>query len=254
MVVVPYGRHPEQTAEVTLPVTMAGPVPLVLLFHGGFWRHAFDRDHVRPIATALAAHGYAVANIEYRRVGGGGGWPNTLVDAATATDTLPTLLGSLNTAGGIGPVIAVGHSAGGHLALWSALRARIPRDAPGWRLTAPDLAGVVALAGVVDLSEAYRLGNGNGAVADFLGGGPQDVPDRYAGADPMLIGAGSVPVTLVHGDRDEALPIAMSRTYANRFGANLVEASNAGHFDLITPETAAWPLALDALAGIRALG
>jgi acetyl esterase/lipase len=248
-VVVAYGPHPQQNAIVTFPVAGSLPAPLVLLFHGGFWRERWDREHLRGPAAELSAQGYVVANIEYRRVGGDGGWPNTLIDAATATDTLPGLISDLRPAS-FDPdsVVTVGHSAGGHLAVWTALRSLIPQDAPGWVPAPPRLAGAIALAGAIDLTEADRLGEGNGAVAEFLGGSPADVPTRYAAADPALIGAPPVPVVLIHGEKDDVLHVEMSRAYATRFGAQMVEISGGSHMDVIDPESTAWPPLLKALS------
>ena len=127
-----YGTHPQQNAEIHLPESDS-PAPLILLFHGGFWRERVDREHLRGTAGVLAEQGYVVANIEYRRVGGDGGWPNTLIDAAAATDKLPGLIEAARP-GSVDPdaVVTMGHSAGGHLAVWVALRSLIPADAPGY--------------------------------------------------------------------------------------------------------------------------
>ncbi|HEX4019186.1 MAG TPA: alpha/beta hydrolase [Frankiaceae bacterium] len=245
---VPYGSHPQQDAEVTFPAASAFPAPLILLFHGGFWREQWNRDHLRPFAAALAEQGYAVANIEYRRVGGDGGWPSTLVDAATATDTLPGLIDALQPGRvDLSKVVTLGHSAGGHLSLWTALRSQIPQDSPGWVAAPPALAGAISLSGAIDLTEAFRLNEGNGAVTQFLNGGPDEVPDRYAAADPALIGIPHAPVVLIHGEKDDVLHVAMSRDYASRYGATMVELEGGSHMDMVDHESAAWPLLLNAL-------
>jgi acetyl esterase/lipase len=248
---VAYGSHPQQNAEVTFPDANAFPAPLVLLFHGGFWREQWNRDHLRPFATALAERGYVVANIEYRRVGGDGGWPNTLTDAAAATDRLPGLIDALQP-GRIrrDAVVTIGHSAGGHLALWTTLRSLIPEGSPGWVSTPPVIAGAISLAGAVDLTEAHRLGEGNGAVAQFLGGSPAEVPDRYAAADPALIGIPPLPVVLIHGEKDDVLHVEMSREYSLLFGATMAELEGGSHMDMVDHESAAWPLLLNALEGM----
>jgi acetyl esterase/lipase len=250
---VEYGTHPQQTADVFFPAASAWPAPLVLLFHGGFWREKWDGQHLRGPAAVLAAQGYVVANIEYRRVGEGGtgGWPNTLIDAAAATDTLPALIESLQP-GSVkaDSVVTVGHSAGGHLAVWTALRSQIPADSPGWVATAPALAGAISLAGAIDLTEAHRLGEGAGAVSEFLFGTPEEVPDRYAAADPSLIGKAPVPVVLIHGEKDDVLHVEMARDYASRFGATLIELPGGGHMDVVDPENVAWERLLEALKGI----
>lgn len=242
-----YGSHEDQVAEITLPDHAAEPAPLVVLLHGGFWRAEHDRLHVRVVADALADCGYAVANVEYRRIGAGGGWPTTFTDVAQAIDVLPAVIekehpGCIDR----DAIVYAGHSAGGHLALWAALRDRLPHVAPGWTASPPRIAGVLALAAVTDLGLAHRLGSGRGAVSELLGGGPDDVPDRYAAADPSVLGAASTRVVLVHGDQDEVVPVGMSRQYHVAFGADLIEVPG-GHFDLIDPRSTAWPLVLQAL-------
>jgi acetyl esterase/lipase len=127
----------------------AGGGPLVIFFHGGFWRHEYDRGHTGPLAAALAAEGLTVATPEYRRTGApGGGWPGTFDDVVAALRTLPALLSA--RLGPVGPAVLAGHSAGGHLALWAASRSsRVP--------------AVVGLAPVADLIRAYELDLDGGA-------------------------------------------------------------------------------------------
>ena len=151
---VRYGDLPDQVVDLTFPTTRAATAPLpplVVLLHGGFWRVAYDRLHVRVVADALTALGYAVANVEYRRVGGGGGWPSTFDDVARAVDAVEeALAGRVD----LDAVAYVGHSAGGHLALWAALRDRLPVGAPGRAERPPRVRGVMALAPVADLVAA----------------------------------------------------------------------------------------------------
>jgi acetyl esterase/lipase len=226
-----YGEHPDHVADVRFPP--GGRGPLVVFVHGGFWRAAFDRAHSGPLAADLAARGYVAATVEFRRVGQpGGGWPGTLDDVAAAVTALPGLL----ERPGDRPVLA-GHSAGGHLALWLAGRS-------------PELVrGVLALAPVADLALAHARGLGDGAVAELLGGGPDEVPARYAAADPAARGPLVVPATIVHGDRDDRVPIEVSRAYADRTGGGvrLVELAGVEHFGVIDPLSSAWPAVLAAL-------
>lgn len=244
---IAYGPHPDHVADLYLPAT-DGPAALVVVLHGGFWRAAFDREHARPEAEALAALGYAVANIEYRRVGGGGGWPTTFDDVAQALDVLPELIEAARPSRiDHDRIVYLGHSAGGHLALWAAVRHRLANGVV-WRTDiAPRVAGVVALAPAADLVDAYERGNGSGAVAEFLGGGPAEFPDRYAAADPLALGTADIPVIVVHGDRDDRLPIEMAREYCAKTGSELVELAGIGHFELIDPDSAAWPFVVAAL-------
>ncbi|MEV0392824.1 alpha/beta hydrolase family protein [Polymorphospora rubra] len=242
---VRYGGHPDQVADVRLPAG-SGPVrPLVVVVHGGFWRAEYDRTHTGPLAADLAGRGYPVAQLEYRRTGQpDGGWPTTLDDVAAGIDALPRLVAELGVAAG-GPPILLGHSAGGHLALWYAAR------------STADLRGVVALAPVADLAEAYRLDLDGGAVADLLGGGPDEVPDRYALADPTdpALPVPASRCVIIHGLDDVQVPIGISRRYADRLtrrGAEitLVELPEVEHFGLIDPAAAAW---LEVTAGLLTL-
>ncbi len=165
--------HADQVVDIRRAV---GPSRgLVLFLHGGFWRHEYDRTHTGPLATALAAAGFTVATPEYRRTGApGGGWPGTFDDVATAVRATPALVADV-TGEAADPPILAGHSAGGHLALWAA--AGLAREG------VPP-AGVVALAPVADLDQAYRLDLDGGAVAALLGGGPETYPARYAAGRP----------------------------------------------------------------------
>jgi acetyl esterase/lipase len=228
-----YGPDPEHLIDVRLPAQW--PAPVVVVMHGGFWRSEFDRTHTGPMATALAASGYVVAVPEYRRTGGpGGGWPGTFQDVAGALTAVPELLASYSA----GPVTWVGHSAGGHLALWAACS--VPEAS---------VAKVISLAGCVDLSLCSTLGLDDGATDLLMGGGPESVPDRYAVADPALLEPPGVAVTLIHGTRDDRVPIEVSRSYAACRPAELLELPGVEHFGLIDPLSSAWGAVLAAVEG-----
>lgn len=232
-----YGDHPDHVIDVRVPAGGGSSRVLVVFIHGGFWRAAFDRTHCGPLATDLAARGWPVATVEFRRVGApGGGWPGTFDDVAAAVRAAPRLLAEAGRPdlAAAAPIVA-GHSAGGQLALWYAV-------------TAPDaVGGVLALAPVCDLRTAYDLRLGDGAVAEVLGGGPDEVPDRYAAVDPMAHPRPVPPTVLVHGTEDDRVPVQLSRGYAARAGVRLVEEPGAEHFGLIDPESAVWPSVLNAL-------
>ena len=185
------------------------------------------------LAEDLAGRGIAAWNIEYRRVGGeGGGWPGTLEDAAAATDAIAGM-----EEVDPGRVIAVGHSAGGHLALWLAARHRIPDGNPGaGPVVRP--CGAVSLAGVADLVQGARDGLGSDACVDLLGGLPAAQPGRYAVASPAALLPLGVPQLLVHGGVDDDVPLSQSTAYAASALAagddvELVERADAGHMDVI---------------------
>jgi len=212
---------------------------MVLFFHGGFWRQEYDRTHTGPLAVALAALGYVVVTPEYRRTGGAGGWPATLDDVSLAVCRLPGLVRERLGQAADAPLLLAGHSAGGHLALWAAAE------------LADRVAGVVALAPVADLRATYDLGLDGGAVRDLLGGGPSEVPERYAAADPMARLPIRVPIDLVHGRRDAQVPCEFSA----RFAAAAAEAGDlvlldhpdCDHFAVIDPASAAWPVVVAAI-------
>ncbi|GAA0633838.1 alpha/beta hydrolase [Sporichthya brevicatena] len=257
---VRYGRHRDHVVEVLAPPD-AGGRPLVVVIHGGFWREQYDRGHTAPQCAALAGHGYVVAAIEYRRVGGGGGYPETLLDVAAALDVLPELLTELEP-GLVDAerVVLMGHSAGGHLALWAASRHRLPAEAPGHRATPPPIRGVLCLAGVAHLEWAVAAGLGDGAVEAFLGAAPEDDPDgRYAVADPARLVPTGVPTICLHGGLDEHVPVDCGAVYA----AAAREAGDAtelrvleweDHFTLVTPGSSAWPHVLQATSDLVGAG
>lgn len=250
---VRYGPHPDQVADLFLPDGAGGagvPMPLVLLFHGGVWREPYDRVHLRPFAAALAATGAVVASVEYRRVDGAGGWPATFDDAALACDLLPDLVAPADAEVRVdrGAIALVGHSAGGHLALWCALRHLVPAGAPGHLLTPLPVAGVVALGAVVALGEFRGTSPDGPTVERLMGGDPAAVPERYAAADPAALGAAACPVVLVHGREDEDVPVQTVRDYAaTHRGARLLELPDTGHMDVIDPGAGAWPSVRDAV-------
>jgi acetyl esterase/lipase len=205
-----YGGEASQCADLYLPVA-AGPHPVIVLIHGGSWQARYGKMVMRGLAGDLTRRGWAVWNIEYRRLGAGGGWPATFADVAGAIDLLPELDAPLD----LERVSVIGHSAGGHLALWAASREKLPAGAPGALAEGAGVGirQVVAQAGVCDLSGAYRRWHG-GAARALMGGGPEDVPERYALGDPMRLLAPSMPVLLVHGVLDETVSVELSRGYA----------------------------------------
>jgi acetyl esterase/lipase len=203
-----YGPHPSQFAELSVPVGGTG-VPVVVVIHGGFWMQQYDLDLGRPLAADLVAHGVAAYNIEYRRLGGGGGWPETGADVLAAIDALDDPRLDLSS------VVTLGHSAGGHLAVWAAAR----HD----RVT-----GAVSQAGVLDLAAHPRS-------PQLLG----PTPD-YADAAPIEQVPIGVPVICVHGDADVDVPIAQSEAFAAASGCELVRLPGVGHMELVTVGSPAW--------------
>lgn len=239
-----YGPAEHQVYEVFDGPAGRRPSPraLVVLLHGGFWRAEWDRAHLRPLAHALAGHGYAVALPEYVRTGmPGGGWPGTFEDVAAGLAAVRE-----GAAPGV-PVVLVGHSAGGHLAVWLLHQA-----------AASGVHGAVSLAGVLDLGLAAELSLDDGAVQDLLGGGPDDVPDRFAATDPASLGRTPYPVVVVHGGADAQVPPEVARRWWAAAGTpgrdELVELPGVDHFALVDPRASTFPVltsALDRLADTR---
>jgi acetyl esterase/lipase len=216
---------------------------VVVLIHGGFWRARYKLRLEDDLVGDLAGRGWAVWNLEYRRLGSRscGGWPATFDDVGAGTD----LLGELDEPLDLARVVAVGHSAGGHLAFWSAARPGLPAGAPGAEPRVR-LAGVVAQAGVVDLREALRLHLSDDAVGRLLGGTPGEHPRRYELASPVERLPLGVPQLLVHGDADDVVPISIARGYGRRAldagdPCELIELPGLGHMEHLDPRSVAWP-------------
>ena len=237
-----YGPRRAQVCDLWLPEDVDGPLPVVVLLHGGFWRGVYTKVLMRGLAAAVVARGWAAWNVEYRRVGpmgGGGGWPATLEDVSAA-------LGRLSTVDGVdqGRVVTCGHSAGGQLALWAA--------AQGVGVAGVRVSAAVSLAGVVDLEEGAALGLGGGAVEGFLGGTPAQVPERYRAASPAALVPLGVPQLLVHGSADSVVPPQLSQRYQVEASAqgdvvDYVALPGVGHREVITGKGPAWAAVADFL-------
>jgi acetyl esterase/lipase len=236
---IAYGADPAQFGELTRPAR-ARENGVVVVVHGGFWRARYDLANGRPLAADLAAAGFTAWNVEYRRVGAGGGWPATVQDVAAAIDHLATLDVDASR------VVAVGHSAGGHLAVWAAGRA-----APRVPLTA-----VVSQAGVLDLAMAAGTGVGHTAVLDLLGGAPTERASDYAAADPIAQVPLPVPVLCVHARADDEVPYAQSRAYvaaARAAGGRAALWTVPGdHYTVIDPAHDSWRIVREALPDLLA--
>lgn len=221
-----------------------------MLLHGGFWRARYTKVLMRRLARAVTASGWIAWNVEYRRVGrfgGGGGWPATFDDVAAAIDHLVAVDGA-----DLDRVVAVGHSAGGHLALWAAGRGRLPDGAPGARPRVR-LASAVSLAGVHDLVAAARTARGRVVVVDLLGGTPEQQPERYALASPSALLPLGVPHLLVHGTADDTVALAQSADHHARaieLGDDVTYVALPGtdHMAVISPTAAAWAVTAEWIA------
>lgn len=237
---VPYGPGALHFGDLWLPRdASASSRTTVVYIHGGCWQAEYSLDHASYVAAAFADAGYVAWLPEYRRLGDdGGGWPGTFDDVGAAVDFV-RVLAATESRIDLSRVILAGHSAGGQLALWAASR----RES-----TALRAAGVVTLAGITDLAQYGAIpGSCNASVTPLLGGPPSEFPERYRAVSPAERVPVGVPIVLVHGERDPIVPIAQARDFAERAQAagdavDVTLITNAGHFDLIAPQTAAWPL------------
>lgn len=244
---LPYGEDPNQFGDLYMPETNELH-PLVILIHGGCWSSRHDLTYLSSFCSALAQEGIAVWSLEYRRVGNvGGGWPGTFMDVADGADFVRQL--AARSMLDLSRVLAVGHSAGGHLALWLAARRLLTAASQLYMLDPLVLRGVVALAGIPDLKRALKQQICDDAAFYLMGGKPDEVSDRYHDGSPSEYVPLGIPLRLINGEQDEVVPVEYVRPF--------VEASeeagddihfdvipDAGHYELITPESAAWPVVL----------
>jgi acetyl esterase/lipase len=213
-----YGDDPSQFG------VLYGEGPVAVLIHGGFWKAQYGLDLMDALAGDLAGRGWAAWNIEYRRLGNGGGVPETLDDVGAAIDLLAEVDGV-----DLSRVVAIGHSAGGQLAAWAG-----SREQPGVALTA-----VVSQAGVLDLKRARELRLSDGVVDRFLGDQPASV------ASPIERLPLGVPALLTHGGRDDTVPVEISERFARASGATLVVLPDEDHYGHLDPANPLWTAVIE---------
>ena len=251
--VVAYGEAPQQLAELRLP-RVAGPHPVAILIHGGCWETPWALDQLRSLAAALTAEGFATWSLEYRRLGDpGGGWPGTLADVGRGADRLRDVAPAHRL--DLARLVAVGHSAGGQLALWLAARHRLPKASVLWSSEPLPLRGVVALAGIPDLRAAAASRVCGDAVQRLLEGTPAERADRVAQSSPIELLPLGVRQRLVCGAVDSLVPNELARAYqtaATKAGdaVELEVVEGVGHFELVDPVSTAWPHVLRAVRSV----
>jgi acetyl esterase/lipase len=247
--VIAYGADSSQYGELRLPLG-PGPHPVAVLIHGGCFKAAYAtaRDF-GAMGDALKADGIATWNIEYRRLGQpGGGWPETYRDVGRALDHLRTLASRYNL--DLNRVVVVGHSAGGHLAMWAAARSRVPVESPLFMSNPLPVRGVVDLAGPLDLTaniRGYETLCRDTVITSLLGGTPGSVPDHYAQASPMALLPLGVPQAFIAGTFEEFVPLPLARKYVETAAqagdaVRLIVIPGIGHFEIASPRSSTWPL------------
>jgi len=239
---IAYGPNEAMMTDLRIP-SGPGPHPVAVLLHGGFWRDTVGMDLLDAVAVDLTRRGWATWNVEFPRIGSDGGWTATTQAVRMAIEALGDVADTHRL--DLSQVIVIGHGSGGCLALQAALEAQ-----------RPSIAAVVGLAPIGDLEAAYDAGVGNGSVESFMGGTPDQVPDRYAAASPTRHLPIGVPILVVHGDRDERIPAAISRSFAGSaadHGDTVVyhEIEGVGHRALIDPDSPAWQTIVQEIDRLR---
>jgi len=239
---ISYGPEADNVGDLRIPLG-EGPHPVAVLIHGGFWRNTASRDLLDAVAVDLTRRGWATWNIEFVRVGSGGGW------RATTTDVTHAIASLADFAEGheldLDRVILVGHGSGGHLALQATVGIR---ELP--------IAAVAALAPIGDLEAAHNAGVGDGAVEAFMRRTPDQSPDRHVAASPIKNLPIGIPLLVIHGDDDDRIPVSISRSFAGRAadeGDTVVyhELEGVGHDALVEPSSPAWEKVVDEIDRLR---
>lgn len=238
-----YGDDPSQFGDLFLPPDAVDALPVVLLIHGGCWRAQHGLAQLGQLAADLLSHGMAVWNIEYRRLGNGGGWPMTFHDVAAAADYLFALADKYPL--DLTRVVIAGHSAGGHLGLWLAARSQLTDGEPFFQPNPLPIRHVVSLAGIPNMATAVARNICRGAPQELLGGLPDAWPERYRFGSPHRFLPLGLPHTHVQGVDDPTVPLDYVQHFVEASleagdTATLVELPDVGHFELVTATTPAW--------------
>jgi acetyl esterase/lipase len=249
-----YGDDESQFGDLWLPSQTGNSrqLPVVVFLHGGWWQSGYDLAYAGHLCAALKMDGIAVWSVEYRRCGAtGGGWPATFQDAAAGFDYVATLAKSYPL--DLSRVVAMGHSAGGHLAFWLAGRHHIEPHSP---VHDPQpkvpLYGLIALAGAVDLrltidlAGYFTFAHDKQEVYRLMGGGAQDFDDRYRAGNPGDLLPLGVRQVLIQGTDDQQIQAQIPARWADQArrqgdDVTLHIVRSADHFDVVDPQSSAWP-------------
>lgn len=234
---IAWGESASQFADLYLPTERSGLLPVIIMIHGGCWSASYGLDFQAGLAQAMAGRGFAVWNIEYRRLGNGGEWPVMFTDVAAAADYLPVL--ALNYPLDTGAVTVIGHSAGGHLALWLASRGQISRGNPLFKPDPLAVDGVISLAGIGDLTSP-ACGESARTIVNQRAIDAAKYQARLAISSPIEMLPTGVSSLLLSGTNDGIVPSNLAEAYANAAqlagdDSEHIVIAGADHFDLIDP-------------------
>jgi acetyl esterase/lipase len=244
---IAYGPAPAQVVDLFLPKGK-GPYPVVVLIHGGCYLAEYQGlAQTSGVAADLAGRGYAVWNVEYRKLGEpGAGYPGTFLDVADAVDRIRTEAARYHL--DAGKVVALGHSAGGHLALWAAARHRLPRSSPLWRADPLPIRAVVSLGGIGDLrgqGGVFAGACGAETIPTIIDEASRETP--YADTSPAELLPLGARVVMISGVFDHVMPPFTGRAFVEKLhkagdSAEVMAIPDAGHFDVVMPGRAAWKI------------
>ncbi|MDE2776056.1 MAG: alpha/beta hydrolase [Chloroflexota bacterium] len=248
----PYGDGAQQFGELTLPDSPP-PHPVIVLIHGGGYREIYDLRPLGRVVAALAKAGFAVWNIEYRRFGNGGDYPQMFLDVAAAADYLPQIAETRQL--DLNRVISMGHSAGGHLALWLAGRRNIERASPLFMGAPQAIHGAVALAPLAHVTKGGESELSSDALLAVMGGAPCERPDAYRNGCPAQLLPLAIPQRIVVGEEDKAM-LENARRYTEAAcqagdDAQLIILPGAGHFEIVAVDASEWADVLRATVQLR---
>lgn len=245
---LPYGEDKMQFGDLHLSGS-GGLFPVVVTIHGGCWLSKFaNLEMLTPLAAAITQLGIATWNIEYRSIDNvGGGWPGTFQDVAGAINYLAIIAEQYHL--DLNNVIVLGHSAGGHLALWAAAQNKLAKTSEIDSPSLVNIQGVINLAGPGDLIAFYPLQEsicGEKVITQLLGGTPAEKPNRYHDASPAELIPLNVKQVLITGESDTSVPATLAENYqqkAKQAGddVELIVVKGVAHRDIVLPESAAWP-------------
>ena len=250
---IAYGEHDQQFGELYLPQSVSEQeqqklYPIIILLHGGCWRAAYDSSVLGGLSQSLCQLGYAVWNLEYRRLGNGGGWPVTFQDVALGTDFLRSIADKYYL--DLHRVITMGHSAGGHLALWLASRNKLATDSVVYQPKPLAIQSVISLAGIPDLDQASKRSICRGAVDELMGGSPDAIAKKYKQGSPHHLEPFDISTYHLVGEFDPIVPFPYLAQYLEENPSphkQLDIIPDIGHFEMVMPDTIAWDYILRAL-------